>query len=365
MAALLGRELIREVVASTWAVKVSSAMTAIIALIICLASLLTVGRSSAADDQLAARLDEAGTRSFSIVDVQDSNFLGAPVHEAISGLSTVEYAYGFSVATDAVNTLVGDGGPAVSARVFSGDIREAVTLIEGRWPVEGEAIVDARSQRALRMVDPYGSVTLLDNGAEANVVGRYEPNVAIDGLDSVLIIDDRLTPQVLQVIVDHYSHLDSVMFEVNAIIGAKDPQLLRIQPPVSIAALADSVAGDLTDYSTSVLYGVMGVGGFVCAVVVFADALTRRSDLGRRMALGATRAIIVAYTVGRTLIPACLGAIIGCLAGLAITAQMGFTAPYDFTAGVGILTVLVMGIAAVPASLWAANQDPVTVLRTP
>lgn len=360
-----GRELMREILVSTWAIKVSSGMTAIIALIICLASLLTVGRSSAADDQLAARLDDAGTRSFSIVDVQSNNYLGTSVREAIAGISSVDHAYGFSIAADVVNTLVGDGGPAVAARVFSGDIREAVTLVEGRWPGDGEAIIDASAQRALGMEGPYGSVTVLENRKEANVVGRFEPKVAIDGLAAVLIIDESATPQVLQVIVDHYNHLDGVMAEANAIIGAKDPQLLRIQPPVSIAALADSVAGDLTNYSTSVLYGVLGVGGFVCAVVVLADALTRRSDLGRRMALGATRSTIVAYTVGRTLVPALVGALIGCLVGLALTAKMGFMAPLDFTIGVGILTVLVMCVAAIPASLWAANQDPVTVLRTP
>lgn len=360
-----GRELVREILVSTWAIKVSAAMTAIIAMIMCLASLLTVGRSSAADDQLAARLDEAGTRSFSIVDVQSNDYLGQTVRDAISALSTVEHAYGFSIASDVINANIGEGGPVAPARVFSGDLREAVRLVEGRWPVEGEALVDSQAQQALGMDKPYGAVTFLDSESQANVVGRYEPMVTIDGLSSVLVVDSDVTPQVMQVIVDHYNNLDAVMSEANAIIGAKDPQLLRIQPPVSITELANSVAGDLTDYSTSVLYGVLGVGGLVCAVVVLTDALTRRSDLGRRMALGATRGTIVAYTVGRTLVPAFAGAVIGCLVGLAVTAKMGFTAPLDFTAGVGILTILVMGFSAIPASLWAANQDPVTVLRTP
>ena len=359
------RELAREILVSTWAIKVSSAMTAIIALIICLASLVTVGRSSAADDQLAARLDEAGTRSFSIVDVQNNAYLAASVRDAIAGLSVVEHAYGFSVSSDVVNTYVGMGGPSVPARRLSGNLDEAITLVEGRWPEQGEAIVDAGAQRELGMRGPYGSITFVGDGEQATVVGRYEPKVRIDGLNSVLVVDDGATPQVMQVIVDDYGHLDRVMAESSSIIAARDPQLLRIQPPVSIAELADSVSGDLTDYSTSVLYGVLGVGGLVCAIVVLADALTRRSDLGRRMALGATRGAIVAYTVGRTIVPAFLGAIAGCLAGLAITANMGFPAPLDFTAGVGILSVLVMGCAAIPASLWAANQDPVTVLRTP
>ena len=360
------KELVRETAVAAWALKVSSAAIALVAAIVCLASLLTVGRAAAADAKLEQRLEEAGSRAFSVVDVQNMRFLNSDVVAAINSLSIVERAYGFSIAQDAVNTAIGAGGTQAPARVVVGDLTEIVELKEGRWPQPGEAIVDSAAQRTLGLAEPFGAVTLVTSNAQAPVVGRYEAKVVLDGVESVLISGDSGKPsQVVQAIVVDYRDVDRAMRATNSIISAGDPNLVRIQSPTSITELAESVAGDLAGYSTSILYGVLGVGAIICVLVVFSDALSRRSDLGRRMALGASRGVIMGYTIGRTVLPALVGIVLGCVAGLATTTWLGHTAPLSFTLGVAILTLMVTTASALPGALWAAHQDPVAVLRIP
>lgn len=360
------RELVRETAVAAWALKVSSTAIALVAAIVCLASLLTVGRAAAADSQLATRLEEAGSRSFTVVDVQNMKFLNSDVVAAINGLSVVERAYGFSVAQDVVNTAIGPGGEQAPARIIIGDLNEVVRLTEGRWPNPGEAIVTAEAQSTLGLLEPFGSVTFLGSKVQVPVVGRFEATVSLDGVSSVLIRGNPAEPvQVMQAVVDDHGHVEAAMRHARSIIAAANPNLVRIETPVSIAELAESVSGDLAGYSTSILYGVLGIGAIICVLVVFSDALSRRSDLGRRMALGASRSVIMGYTIGRTVLPALIGIALGCAVGFLATVKLGHPAPWSFTAGVAILTLIVTTLSAIPGALWAAHQDPVAVLRIP
>lgn len=360
------RELFREIFASAFALRVSSATVALIAMVICLASLLTVGRAAAADVQLAQRLEEAGSRSFSIVDTENRGYLAPGVLSGIESISHIERAFAFSVAEDVFNTNLGSGGTPVAARIVMGDLQGVVELVEGRWPEPGEGIVDEQAANDLGFTKPFGSVTFFRTDFEYPVVGQYKLVQQIDGIDSVLIVGEKdRTFQVIQALVDDYANLEASMYYAGRIIDVSDPKKVRIQAPTSLSTLAETVSGDLADYSTAILYGVLGIGGLISALVVFTDALARRSDLGRRMALGATRSVIVVYTVGRTLVPATVGALIGSLGGVIATSYLGHPAPLDFTAGTAVLTLIVMTVAAVPGALWAAGQDPVKVLRTP
>lgn len=360
------KELIREITVSAWVLRVPSGTIAGIAAIMCLASLLTVGRAAAADDQLNARLDEAGSRTFSIVDDKKTGLFTPQIINTIAQINHIEHIYGFSVASDVHNTYLGPGGNAVPARYYHGEINEVVKLIEGRWPNPGEAIVEESAQLSLAMQSPYGSVTFTREGLEHAVVGKYEVLVDIDGIESVLIAStENQELPVLQAVVDDVANVDASVYFAASIIGTHDPEQIRIQKPTSISALAGVVTGDLSQYSAAILYGVLGIGGAICSLIVFADALSRRSDLGRRLALGAKRSTITIYMVGRTLLPAIVGVLIGSGAGMLATMRLGYPAPLDFTGGTAILTLIIMALSAIPGAIWASHQDPVKVLRTP
>lgn len=270
--------LLREALATTWANKVPSALVTFLVTVMVAATLATVGRTAAAEEQLEARMDAAGSRLLTVRDVRSNALLGASIIDQTSAMSFSERAVGTLPAIDVVPGPVGPGADRVPAWGITGDLAAVATLTAGRWPRPGEALVSASTQGTLGMTSPFGWVTeaTTSGGAELAVVG------------SVLI-----------------------------------------------------------------------------AIVVLADVLVRRADLGRRRALGATRGTIVAIVTARTVIPALIGAGLGIGVGLWLTHRLGATPPTTFAAGVAILAVLAAAISAIAPALFAATRDPVAVLRTP
>src|SRR5690606_4790148 len=151
--------------------------------------------------------------------------------------------------------------------------------------------------------------------------------------------------------------------------------LLALAPPAasrstvrSATALADlqrAVQGDLGDYGRDLLALTLGGGAFLIAVVVLAEVLLRRRDLGRRRALGASRRDVATLVLLRTIAAAIPGALTGTAAGVAAAAAWADQPPADFTAATATLTILVAATVAVAPSVLAARRDPVGVLRTP
>lgn len=123
--------------------------------------------------------------------------------------------------------------------------------------------------------------------------------------------------------------------------------------------------GDLAGYNRSLLLRVLGAGGLLTAIVVLADVLVRRTDLGRRRALGASRGVIVALVTTRTVVAAFLGAALGAIAGIVLASGYDAIPPRSFVAAVVVLALLTATLSAIPPSIYAAVRDPVRVLRTP
>jgi putative ABC transport system permease protein len=110
--------------------------------------------------------------------------------------------------------------------------------------------------------------------------------------------------------------------------------------------------------------GAIGVHG-----VLSYDVARRVREIGIRMALGADRGSVLRLIVGRALVLAVIGAAAGAAGAFALTRTLstllfGVT-PYDpatFAAAAGVLTVVALAAAAIPA--WrAARIDPATALR--
>lgn len=110
---------------------------------------------------------------------------------------------------------------------------------------------------------------------------------------------------------------------------------------------------------------MLGSGALLVSIVAFADVLIRRSDLGRRRALGATRSTITALVMGRNTAPALLGAALGTVAGLIFTYRAGRVPPLEFTIGTAALSILAAILGSAIPAVFAATRDPVRILRTP
>jgi putative ABC transport system permease protein len=101
------------------------------------------------------------------------------------------------------------------------------------------------------------------------------------------------------------------------------------------------------------------------ALVLFAEVLTRRKDLGRQRALGARRSTVIMLLASRTAAAAGIGSILGLVVGLAYLASIDELPTLRFILGLAFLSILAPTLASVVPARWAAQRDPVLELRTP
>jgi putative ABC transport system permease protein len=163
-------QLLAEAWASARAQKVPTLLVAVLVAAMCATTGLTVGRAAAAQAQVTARLDDAGSRHLTLTDAKGQGFLTEAVVEQAAGLSTAERAVGFAAAVDAANTAIGEGGDRVPTWPVLGDLSTAVTLTAGRWPGPGEALVSPTAQAALGLDAPVGAVTTVTTATDRKSV---------------------------------------------------------------------------------------------------------------------------------------------------------------------------------------------------
>ncbi|WP_131103447.1 ABC transporter permease [Ornithinimicrobium sufpigmenti] len=361
--------LVREALATAWATKVPTVLVLLLVATMCAATIATVGRTAAAEQQLQARLDSAGSRVLVVADARGEGLLSPTVIDQATGLSTAERAVGTLIPIDVVNGVIGQGGTRVPAWGVHGDLSTVATLTGGRWPGPGEAIVTQTAMDRLGMDYPVGwvaqaSTTVVDDWS---VVGSFTPREPFgDYATGVLYAaPEGRDLDALHVVLTTADAAEVTQSQVLRLIDPPAPDALTITSPVSLAQLQDQVTGDLALFGRTLLLGVLGAGALLVAIVTLADVLVRRADLGRRRALGATRTTIITLVLLRTLLPASVGAALGTAVGILLTRRLDATPPWDFTTGTATLALLAAATAAVPPALYAATRDPVRVLRTP
>jgi putative ABC transport system permease protein len=241
-----------------------------------------------------------------------------------------------------------------------------MTLTAGRWPRPGEALVSAEGQRVLGLAQPVGVVIDRD-GREHPVVGRYAVLPAFEFLQTGVVIAHVPAGKAVRsvyVVVDSAASARTTERAVVAVLAPPDLTSVRVDSPTALADLQRAVGGDLGGYRRGLLLVVQGAGGLLIGVVILAEVLLRRRDLGRRRALGASRPALVLLVVSRTAIAATPGVVVGIAFGTLAAYAWAQPPPPTFGVGTGILTMLAAtGAATLPAVL-AAWRDPVAVLRT-
>ena len=72
----------------------------------------------------------------------------------VEALDTVDAAVAVGLPFDAVNGRIGPGGQLITTWPIVGGTSGAVTLVRGRWPQPGEALVSATARERAGLVDP-------------------------------------------------------------------------------------------------------------------------------------------------------------------------------------------------------------------
>lgn len=355
-----------EAARAAWSAKIPAVLIALVAAAMSVMTLITVGQQAATAANAQARLVEAGARTLSVTDTLDNGYIFTDSVRAVAHLSTVETAVALSMPFDTFNGSVGQGGRLVPAWRLIGSMGEAVTLVRGRWPQPGEALISETAQQQLGLSDPVGFLETT-HGDQFPIVGEFAAVPPFDDLSSgALIAGSADTPgRQLRVVVDDISDVQATQQVVLATLAPPDPASVSIQSPSGLAETATALSHDLSTSGRTLMLIILAAGAFFVAAVVFADTLIRRRDVGRRRTLGATRGDVAALVSARAIIPAGIGGAAGAVAGWLTAAGYGHAPPVSFSIAVAMCTLVTTAVATLPPALIAARRDPVRVMRTP
>ncbi len=357
-------ELLKESLRSARSHAVPTALVALIVAAMCATTLLTVGRTIAAQRVVEARLEAAGSRHLVVADTTGVN-LPVSVVALAAQFDSVAAVLGFGDATDVRSASVGAGGAAVTAWPTAGALPRASTLLAGRWPRPGEAVISQDAADKLSLRGPVGAVQDA-LGRQYAVVGIYAARPGFDRYASgVLVASDGPHVRRYELLATTAGNAAGVQTLVLGMLARSDPRSISVESPTALAEIQAQVTGDVGSFGNNLTLLVLGVGAVLAASVVWSDVLIRRRDLGRRRALGATRGTIVALVVTRTVAAGAAGAVVGSAAAIAILATDHSIPSIDFTAATAMLVLITTALSAAVPAVGAARRDPVRVLRTP
>ncbi len=346
---------------SALAQRVASLLVALICGAVVAGAVMTTGRTASAEAAVLAEFQTAAARVIVIRDATGAAVLAPPVADVLAESDLVGSILGLTTPVDVVNGSLGPGATKVPQWYATGDLRASVRLVSGRWPRPGEGLAGDAAARALGFDGPAGWVS---TDSEIPVVGVLHAEAPFAALNhGVVVPDPRRAPTQLILEAREARGVPLLLTLALSTIATPRAEDLRIDAPTDLARIRGGVAAELGAYRRSLLLGLLSAGAALTALVVLADTLVRRRDLGRRRALGATRSTLVALVVARTAYAACAGAAIGSAAGLLLTRDVDVSP--RFAVAVSVLTVLAALVSALAPAIASATRDPVLVLRTP
>ena len=339
---------------------VASAMLLIVVAAVVASILTTTGQTVRAEQDVLARIDEAGTRLIVASDVDGTAGIRPEAVARIGSLSQVEWVFGVGFARDGRNAAIGDGGMPAAVRTMWGNPPDVID-VNGRAPQPGEALAGTIAADTLGFAVPVGGIDTGDT--QMSVVGGFTAGDPLQGLNTSLLADpagdtDGEAVRTIYVLAQTPDDVAALADAVPAVLGADDPFAVSLETSETLADVRAAVAGELGRFSRSLIAAVLAAGLILITLIVYASVTARRQDFGRRRALGARRGTIAGLVVTQTV----LGTAIGTGLTIRWTTQSPDT---EFIAAIAILTILAAGIAATPPALIAAWRDPVHVLRVP
>lgn len=370
---LLGRprwlDLLGDGLKAAGAQPVMTATTMLVVAIVCCVVLLTAGRSAATEQAVMGSIDDVGTRILTITDAGGEGRIAASAVSEIAGLHGVTWAFGLAQATDVQNADLTQRATGVTSRVYVGDLPAELVIEAGRLPTSpGEVIVGVEAVSQLSMATASGALT--DRSVRTAAVGQFRAVGALESLNTIVL--ERGDPAALEspryiyVLAESAEQVPDLVEALLAMLPASRPELVDISVSEGIIALRQVVAGQLGAGSRALMAGVLGVGMILIMVTVLGATMSRRRDIGRRRALGASRSATVFLLLVQSAVPGVIGALVGTGVGLfAVRSISGSLPAPEFTLGLVVLALLMTVVGSIPPAVAAAFRDPVRILRVP
>ena len=339
-----------------------------VAAAVCVAALLTAGRSAATEASIAGHIDDAGTRVITLYDASGAAGLTSDAVPRIAAVSGVDFAVGVGAPFDVRTAAAGNGATPVGARPVYGKPPPELRILTGRWPERGEATVTPAAATQLGLAAAAGHLTAQEG--QFDVVGTYTDTGAFADLGvNVLLGADTTTAQPSTTIYLLAHDVQDVMRVARAtadVAGALHPEQVRVVTSDTLVSLQQVISGEFGQFSRQLAMLIVGAGVLLIAATLYGSVAARRHDFGRRRALGANRSTLVGLVLAQATIPAAAGAVVGAATGTITDHALSHTwPPASFTVAVALLVTIAAMTAALPAALTASLRDPVRTLRVP
>ncbi|HKA02681.1 MAG TPA: ABC transporter permease [Acidimicrobiales bacterium] len=260
---------------------------------------------------------------------------------------------------------------AVNGTVRTGSFLNAATA---KYPA---VVLGSKAAERLGIHSLEGNPVVYLGGRWFSVVGILDPVPLLPNIDSSAMIGydiahdmfgtDR-NPSTVYVLTDP-NQVRQVQTVLAATANPEHPNEVTVSRPSDAFAAKEAVDSALQ----AVLLGLGGVallvGGIGIANMMVVAVLERRTEIGVRRALGATKRHIRLQFLVEAVLLALLGGVLGVLLGVAVTA--GYTMVEDMVLSVPITTVaagvgaaLVVGaIAGISPAARAARLNPADAVR--
>jgi putative ABC transport system permease protein len=288
----------------------------------------------------------------------------------------------FVYRTDHIDELVTNGITTLAAR---SDLLDAVSgeVASGRWLDDALAayptvVLGATTAERLGISQTDGSVAVWLGEEWFTVVGILAPAPLAPELDAAALVGWPIAEELLG-----YDGAPTRLYErspeatvedVRAVLPAtvnpENPEEVTVSRPSD--ALAAQAAADETLITLLLALGGVAllVGGIGVANTMVIAVLERRSEIGLRRALGATRAHVRIQFLSESVLLAGLGGIGGAVLGGVVTAGFAasqnwpFALPLWVLGGAAAATILVGAVAGAYPAARAARMSPTAALAT-